>query len=121
MSDATGLTEPPNRLTRHKQKTRARLIRAALSVMARKGADAATINDITEAADVGFGSFYNTQVGTTGWSPVEQQDGSCADRSPHGGGRPSRAEPRMIWRFPSRRRSRRRADRRREDDADRPQ
>jgi len=59
MSDATGLTEPPNRLTRHKQKTRARLIRAALSVMARKGADAATINDITEAADVGFGSFYN--------------------------------------------------------------
>jgi AcrR family transcriptional regulator len=27
--------------------------------MAAKGADAATINDITEAADVGFGSFYN--------------------------------------------------------------
>ena len=27
--------------------------------MAEKGLDAATINDITEAADVGFGSFYN--------------------------------------------------------------
>lgn len=30
-----------------------------MSVMAAEGADAATINDITEAADVGFGSFYN--------------------------------------------------------------
>jgi AcrR family transcriptional regulator len=27
--------------------------------MARKGTEAATISDITEAADVGFGSFYN--------------------------------------------------------------
>ena len=30
-----------------------------MSVMAAKGADAATINDITEAADVGICSFYN--------------------------------------------------------------
>jgi AcrR family transcriptional regulator len=59
MSDSAGVTEPPNRSTRQKQKTRARLIQAAMSVMAVKGADAATINDITEAADVGFGSFYN--------------------------------------------------------------
>ena len=28
-------------------------------MIARKGPDAATINDITDAADVGFGSFYN--------------------------------------------------------------
>lgn len=49
----------PNRMSRQKQKTRNALISAALSVMARKGAEAATINDITEAADVGFGSFYN--------------------------------------------------------------
>lgn len=49
----------PNRMSRQRQKTRERLIDAALSVMARKGVDAATINDITEAADVGFGSFYN--------------------------------------------------------------
>jgi len=59
MSDIVGAAEAPNRWTRQKQKTRARLISAALSVMAEKGADAATINDITEAADVGFGSFYN--------------------------------------------------------------
>ncbi len=59
MSDSAGVTQPPNRSTRQKQKTRARLIQAAMSVMAAKGADAATINDITEAADVGFGSFYN--------------------------------------------------------------
>ena len=51
MSDSAGVTEPPNRSTRQKQKTRARLIRAAMSVMAAKGADAATINDITEAAE----------------------------------------------------------------------
>ncbi|MDR3448576.1 MAG: TetR/AcrR family transcriptional regulator [Alphaproteobacteria bacterium] len=49
----------PNRMGRQRRKTRDRLINAALSVMARKGAEAATINDITEAADVGFGSFYN--------------------------------------------------------------
>ncbi|MGO9391686.1 TetR/AcrR family transcriptional regulator [Rhodoblastus sp.] len=49
----------PNRMGRQRRKTHDRLINAALSVMARKGAEAATINDITEAADVGFGSFYN--------------------------------------------------------------
>jgi AcrR family transcriptional regulator len=49
----------PNRMSRQKQKTRTALVKAALSVMARKGTEAATISDITEAADVGFGSFYN--------------------------------------------------------------
>ncbi len=48
-----------NRMSRQRQKTHDRLVKAALSVFARKGVDAATINDITEAADVGFGSFYN--------------------------------------------------------------
>jgi AcrR family transcriptional regulator len=46
-------------MSRQKQKTRNALVKAALSVMARKGTEAATISDITEAADVGFGSFYN--------------------------------------------------------------
>jgi len=46
-------------MSRQRQKTRIALIGAALSVMAKKGVEAATINDITEAADVGFGSFYN--------------------------------------------------------------
>ncbi len=49
----------PNRMSRQRQKTHDRLVNAALTVMAQKGIDATTINDITEAADVGFGSFYN--------------------------------------------------------------
>ncbi len=59
MPEATAAGAHPNRMSRQRQKTRERLIRAALSVMAVKGVETATINDITEAADVGFGSFYN--------------------------------------------------------------
>src|SRR5689334_8248277 len=59
MDDAAFGSERPNRMNRRRQKTRDRLIDAALSVMASKGVDAATIADITETADVGFGSFYN--------------------------------------------------------------
>ncbi len=49
-------------LTRNQRarlRTRQKLIDAAHRVMARKGVEAATINEITEEADVGFGSFYN--------------------------------------------------------------
>jgi len=59
MADITAEKAQPNRMSRQRQKTHNRLIKAALLVMAHKGADAATISDITEAADVGFGSFYN--------------------------------------------------------------
>ena len=52
-------TVPTNRVSRQKQRTRGRLVNAALTVMAHKGVDATTISDITETADVGFGSFYN--------------------------------------------------------------
>jgi AcrR family transcriptional regulator len=44
---------------RRKRETRARLLDAALRLVAEKGMDSVAINDITEAADVGFGSFYN--------------------------------------------------------------
>ncbi|MGF6992161.1 TetR/AcrR family transcriptional regulator [Paraburkholderia sp. GAS32] len=44
---------------RRKRETRTRLLDAALRLMAEKGMGSVTINDITEAADVGFGSFYN--------------------------------------------------------------
>lgn len=47
------------RTTRRKEQTRARLVSGALRVMAEKGVAGATIQEITEAADVGFGSFYN--------------------------------------------------------------
>ncbi|MEO0367848.1 MAG: TetR/AcrR family transcriptional regulator [Pseudomonadota bacterium] len=46
----------------HKQRrgqTRARLIAAARTVMGQKGADAVPISDITDAAGLGKGSFYN--------------------------------------------------------------
>lgn len=44
---------------RARLKTRAKLIEAAYRVMGSKGVEQTAIADITEAADVGFGSFYN--------------------------------------------------------------
>ncbi|WP_082725200.1 TetR/AcrR family transcriptional regulator [Burkholderia sp. NRF60-BP8] len=44
---------------RRKRETRARLLDAAFVLMAQKGMEGVAINEITEAADVGFGSFYN--------------------------------------------------------------
>jgi AcrR family transcriptional regulator len=44
---------------RRKRETRQRLLEAALRLMAEKGMEGVPINEITEAADVGFGSFYN--------------------------------------------------------------
>ncbi|MBI0331239.1 TetR/AcrR family transcriptional regulator [Burkholderia plantarii] len=52
-------TDAMPRSLRGKLRTRAKLIEAAMRVMGQKGVEGATINDITEAADVGFGSFYN--------------------------------------------------------------
>ena len=54
---ATEEREP--RGARRKRETRARLLDAALRLMAEKGMEGVAINEITEAADVGFGSFYN--------------------------------------------------------------
>jgi AcrR family transcriptional regulator len=44
---------------RRKRQTRFRLLEAALKLMAEKGMEGVAIHEITEAADVGFGSFYN--------------------------------------------------------------
>ena len=46
-------------MARRRLEARARLVRAARDLMARKGVGATSIQEITEAADVGFGSFYN--------------------------------------------------------------
>lgn len=48
-----------NRSSRSRENTRRKLIEAAFTVMSEKGIDGTAIADITEAADVGFGSFYN--------------------------------------------------------------
>ena len=50
---------PVGRGERRRQETRAKLIRAAHELMAEKGIGATTIQEITDTADVGFGSFYN--------------------------------------------------------------
>lgn len=44
---------------KRKRDTRARLLGAALDLMAHRGVAGVAINEITEKADVGFGSFYN--------------------------------------------------------------
>jgi AcrR family transcriptional regulator len=60
---STGSTENdshrPNRYERRRMETRNRLIKAGLAVVSEKGIEASTVQDITEAADVGRGSFYN--------------------------------------------------------------
>lgn len=52
-------SEPSGRQARRRKQTRASLVRAAALLFARQGVDNTRINEITDAADVGFGSFYN--------------------------------------------------------------
>jgi AcrR family transcriptional regulator len=56
---AVGRRGTAGRVARRRLEARARLVRAARELMARKGVGATSIQEITEAADVGFGSFYN--------------------------------------------------------------
>jgi AcrR family transcriptional regulator len=53
-SPATG-----DRRTRRREATRRKLIDSGRTLFASQGVDATRINEITELADVGFGSFYN--------------------------------------------------------------
>src|SRR5262245_42665756 len=58
--EAPGSTdEREPRGARRKRETREKLLRAAFRLIAERGVDGVAINEITEAADVGFGSFYN--------------------------------------------------------------
>ena len=56
---ALAVAEREPRGARRRRETRSRLLVAALELTAEKGMEGVAINDITEAADVGFGSFYN--------------------------------------------------------------
>ncbi|MBB5398796.1 MULTISPECIES: TetR/AcrR family transcriptional regulator [Paraburkholderia] len=47
------------RVARRQFETRLRLLDAAFELVAQKGMDGVTITEITNAANVGFGSFYN--------------------------------------------------------------
>jgi len=53
------IAEREPRGVRRRRETRSRLLEASLRLMAEKGMEGVAINEITEAADVGFGSFYN--------------------------------------------------------------
>ncbi|MBJ7328608.1 MAG: TetR/AcrR family transcriptional regulator [Solirubrobacteraceae bacterium] len=53
-------TDPaPGRRERRKAETRGKLVDAARAVFARQGIEATRINEITDEADIGFGTFYN--------------------------------------------------------------
>jgi AcrR family transcriptional regulator len=51
--------EKPRRAEQRRVRTRAQLLRAAYRLISEKGVDATSILEITDAADVGFGTFYN--------------------------------------------------------------
>jgi AcrR family transcriptional regulator len=50
---------PTGRLDRRKQRTRRALIDAARQILAERGTTDVSIQEITETADLGFGTFYN--------------------------------------------------------------
>lgn len=52
-------TDPPRRTDRRRARTRAALIEAAKRLTVEGRAATATIQQITDEADIGFGSFYN--------------------------------------------------------------
>ncbi|MCL5280990.1 MAG: TetR/AcrR family transcriptional regulator [Planctomycetes bacterium] len=58
MNDVVTQPEMQNRTQRRASKTRTRLLKAALSIFAEVGTDAATIEVITQRADLGKGTFY---------------------------------------------------------------
>ena len=68
MKSSTRLSEPSprpphppklSRRERHRAETRARIVRAALALFARHGFASTRVEQITEAADVGKGTFFN--------------------------------------------------------------
>jgi len=58
MNDMVTQPDVPNRAQRRVSKTRNRLLKGALSVFAEAGTEAATIEMITQRADLGKGTFY---------------------------------------------------------------
>lgn len=53
------VTTPSDRHTRRRETTRRKLIEATKTLIGREGVDNIRIQEITDEADVGFGSFYN--------------------------------------------------------------
>ena len=59
MVTTTEVTPGMSRTARRQAKTRADLIRAAREIIAERGLDGLRVNDVTDRADVAFGTFYN--------------------------------------------------------------
>jgi len=59
LSQSSSSAPVPDRRQRRSAETRERLFRAALELFAKKGFTETTVEDITEAADVGKGTFFN--------------------------------------------------------------
>jgi AcrR family transcriptional regulator len=105
--------EPPaNRLDRRKARTRQALVDAAVRLIAEGRGDRASIQEITEAADIGFGSFYNhfeskEQLFETASSQVLERWGQMIDRACAGTSDPAeifsvslRISARLGWTHP---------------------
>ncbi len=79
----------PTRLDRRKARTRQALIDAAIRLIAEGRGERASIQEITEEADIGFGSFYNhfeskDQLFETASSEVLERWGRMIDRASAG-------------------------------------
>ena len=88
MAEATPAASVPgvSRLDRRKARTRQALIDAAVRLIAEGRGDRASIQEITEEADIGFGSFYNhfeskEQLFQTASEEVLERWGQLIDRA----------------------------------------
>ncbi len=105
-------TEVPTRLDRRKARTRQALIDAAVRLIAEGRGERASIQEITEAADIGFGSFYNhfeskDQLFETASSEVLERWGRMIDLASAGIADPAevfsvslRLSARLSWTHP---------------------
>ena len=111
-SVAGSTTGGPTRLDRRKARTRQALIDAAVRLIAEGRGDRASIQEITEAADIGFGSFYNhfeskEQLFDTASNEVLERWGRMIDAASAGIGDPAevfstslRLSARLSWTHP---------------------
>ena len=111
-SVSASTTGGPTRLDRRKARTRQALIDAAVRLIAEGRGERASIQEITEAADIGFGSFYNhfeskDQLFETASSEVLERWGRMIDRASAGITDPAevfsislRLSARLSWTHP---------------------
>jgi AcrR family transcriptional regulator len=91
MAEAASAADAPkvSRLDRRKARTRQALVDAAARLIAEGRGDRASIQEITEEADIGFGSFYNhfdskEQLFQTASEEVLERWGQMIDRATGG-------------------------------------